>query len=298
MMSQLQEPMIEDAGRLARDQIRYRRIVVPTDFSEIASAALDWAGAIASRSGASIDVVYADPFMPPPHFTATQLDRIAEGIDRAKDDAKAELSRYVQSRFPSGTPARPIVLEGLAVPSILAWSGQIAADLVVMGTHGRSGLNRLMLGSVTERILRETNQPLLVVRPGRAAAADLKHIVCPVNFTGFATAAIAHAAELARIFGARLTLLHARESPLPDAETKLEECSLPLRGVAQIERVVLDGRADEVVIDYANQNGADLIVLAARHRRFFDTTVLGSTTVHVVRHAQVPVLTVVGRDGE
>jgi nucleotide-binding universal stress UspA family protein len=158
-----------------------------------------------------------------------------------------------------------------------------------------------MLGSVTERILRETDRPLLVVRSGATAEADVRHIVCPVNFTGIANRAISHAAELARLFGARLTLLHAREAErVSEVElaAAMEACSLSLRGLENVERVVLEGRADEVVLDYVRRQQADLIVLAARHRRFFDTTVLGSTTVHVVRHAPVPVLAVIGRDGE
>jgi nucleotide-binding universal stress UspA family protein len=158
--------------------------------------------------------------------------------------------------------------------SILKASETSAAELIVMGTHGRSGVTRMMMGSVAERVLHETRIPLLTVRDGHAPG--MRRIVCPINFTEPAAAALKHAASIARMFDAKLMVLHVIEgAALADedlqhraVEWARQECS-----IAEVETFVLRGNAAEQVIEYARSNSIDLIVLGAetpsflRHQR-------------------------------
>lgn len=278
--------------------IRFDRIVVPTDFSELATGALSLAQEIARASGGEIDVLYADPFLPPPHFTSAQISAVADELRESKHLAEQELERYTAEHLAEAVRNRSVVIEGLPVPSIVTWSETHDADLIVMGTHGRSGINRMMLGSVTERVLRETSVPLLTTRSAPAKAGPIRSILCPVNFTGAAEEALRHAAGLARLFDAKLSVVHAAEAGknVDEERESIDRCVVGAGGSPdKIDRVVLSGDADEAVLRYVDDHDIDLVVLAATHRHFFDTTVLGSTTVHVIRHSPVPVLTITHR---
>ncbi len=277
-------------------KIEYRRILVPTDFSEIATGALEWAKLIAVRAGSEIDVLYADPFIPPPYFTSAHVDEEAQSLRRSRELAVDELHQYTTRHIPRMIPSHPAVVEDLPVPAIVRWSAAQNIDLVVMGTHGRSGLNRMMLGSVTERVIRESRVPVLAVRPDPKQEQDvaIRRILCPVNFTGVAQAAIDHASRLAHLLQAELTLLHVSESDTPEVDLRAEMDRCVVEPQVDVRRMVLHGSADEKVIEYATEQRFDLIVLGAQHRRFFDTSVLGATTVHVLRHSSTPVLTVFG----
>jgi nucleotide-binding universal stress UspA family protein len=189
------------------------------------------------------------------------------------------------------------------------------ADLVVLGTHGRGGFGRLLLGSVAERALRMAGRPTLIVRPHPPAidagaypsaepasgpqAPAITHILCPVNYSEVAQVAFEHACSVARTFGARLTVLFAVEQKhlTPEGLVRAEEelrFWLPEEPEVecQMQPVVRHGDAGEQVVTLAQEAGVDLVVIGAQHRRFVDTTVLGVTTVRVTRHAPCPVLVV------
>ena len=274
--------------------IKFDRIVVPTDFSDLATGALGFAQEISRRSGGVLDVIYADPFLPPPHFTSSQVTDLAEHLRESKARAADALERYVSDNVAAGIETRTAVIEDLAIPAIVDWAAENDADLIVMGTHGRSGINRMMLGSVTERVLRESRVPLMTVRSTEPSTEPIRTILCPVNFTGAAQKALEHAAELARLLEAKLVLVHvAEQNDRDEVDRSFDSCMVGFaESDPEVERVVLEGAPDEAVLDYLRNNHVDLMVIAATHRRFSDTTVLGSTTVHLIRHSPVPVLTV------
>jgi nucleotide-binding universal stress UspA family protein len=167
------------------------------------------------------------------------------------------------------------------------------ADLIVMGTHGRSGFNRLMLGSVTERVLRESEVPVLAVRGDADAQPQIRHILCPVNDSDAARAALRKAAQLAACTGAVVTALHVKEPGAKDSIDNL--CGwIPgeLRPQCEIRELSTHGEVAREVIAMASELKVDLIVLGARHKAFFDTSVIGANTIRMVRHAHSPVLMV------
>lgn len=137
-----------------------KKILVPVDFNPLATAALEYAGEIAERSGATLIVVYADTFEP----MMTQLTpTLVAAIDESRAKTAEELAEYVNEHVPETLSMETEVRESLPVPAILGAVAEHEPDLVVMGTHGRGGLSRLIFGSVAEAVLRGTRTPVLTV---------------------------------------------------------------------------------------------------------------------------------------
>ncbi len=279
-------------------EFRIARILVATDFSEIATRALAYATELAKRTSSGLVVVYADTFLPPPIFTSTQLESVAEGIARSKEKTRVELDKYVAANVGDGVRYQSRVIEDYPASGIVKTADEVDADVIVMGTHGRSGLNRMMLGSVAERVLRMTSRPLLTVRAESPSGTKTPNprILCPVNCSDAAREALDVAIALAETLGGELTVLHVVEDDSPTSRELVEkvEAWIPvMKNRPTMAKIFLRGDAAEQVIEHARKASTDLIVLGAQHRRFADTSILGTTTVRVTRHAPCPVLTIV-----
>ncbi|MFH1570601.1 MAG: universal stress protein, partial [Gemmatimonadota bacterium] len=192
------------------------------------------------------------------------------------------------------------LVEAAPADGILRAARDGAADLVVMGTHGRTGLNRLLLGSVAERVVRESAVPVLTVRHDAGGGPEVRlpfrRILCPVNDTEVARLALRHAAAVAGRYGAELTLLACVESRQdgPDPEALLAELARDhAAGAYEVKTALRRGHAAEQVLQAAADDNSDLIVIGAQHRPLMETTIFGTTSVRVLRHAARPVLTVI-----
>jgi nucleotide-binding universal stress UspA family protein len=272
------------------------QILSPVDFSDLSADALRYASLLARCGSARLVVAYAQSFSPPPYFTEGQVGELERQFHDAFQGAEAALRRFVDAELDAeaASAAEVRIVEAMPVDGILRLTRDIKADLIVMGTHGRSGVNRLMLGSVAERILRESEIPVLTVRGDtEAAMTPPKAILCPVNNTSAAREALSMAAHLARCFGGNLVAVHVKEDRAGQGISDL--CAwVPdeIRSHCTIRELTREGDAAEEIVSLAKETPCDLLVIGARHRRFFDSTVLGSTTARVVRHAPCPVLTV------
>ncbi len=138
-------------------------ILCPVDFSDLSAAALRYAATLSSRLDARLTVVYANSFSAPPYFTGSKLEDLERQFRESFDEASSALHRFVGKHIP-GQQAEVRVIEGPPVDAIHKAVAETGADLIVMGTHGRSGWRRFMLGSVTDRVLRESQVPVLTVR--------------------------------------------------------------------------------------------------------------------------------------
>lgn len=182
-----------------------KKIVVGTDFNELAAAALRFAAVLARRTGAEVIAVYADTFEPPVEFTAMQLYDITESIERSRAATREQLELHVAKHLADGVRWRAIVAEGLPATAICGIANTEKADLIVIGTHGRGGLERLLLGSVAEAVIREADVPVLTVHSTDVPTA-VRRILAPA---GTAEAAF----DTARALGAELTVAEeARDS--------------------------------------------------------------------------------------
>ena len=209
-------------------------------------------------------------------------------------------------------PTTVRVLQGQVVAEILRQADELPAPVIVMSTHGRGGFERLVLGSVTEKIVRKARCPVLAV----PAATDLpsgdrlRRIVCAVDFSEASASALSWAELLAGPAAANLLLLHVFEWPFgettgddpistlrrslaAEAQDQLDN----LASVAQsriAERVVRQGKPSKEIVEFAAERSADLVVLGASGRGAINQAVLGSTAHAVLRHMVCPVLTVPG----
>jgi nucleotide-binding universal stress UspA family protein len=173
-----------------------KTILVPTDFNELATAALRYAAQIAAATGAEIVVLYADRFEPPAEFTAAQAQLLAGSIAESRRRADEELIAYVREVVPEGIAVRTIVREDFPATAIRVLADEVNVDLIVMGTHGRGRLSRILFGSVAEAVLRDTRRPVLTVRS--TAANAIRNIACVEE------GASEFASSLARQLGAEL----------------------------------------------------------------------------------------------
>lgn len=305
--------------------IEIQRILCPVDFSEYSRHALDHAAAIARWYGSTITLLHVQPFepvytfspggplMPPAVLTSEQRTSLLASLKEfAADDAAA-------------LPVRLEVAEGHPASTILERACSMPADLLVMGTHGRSGFERLILGSVTEKVLRRAVCPVLTVPPRIPDASPIpqalfRRILCPIDFSETAMRALAYAVSLAEEADAQLTVVNVLEIPTETLESARESSrALPAlmrshvaaaeeaarrrldeaipaaaREFCTVDTLVTAGRPYREILRIASDLRSNLIVMGVRGPGTRDLLAFGSTTQHVVRAAECPVLTLRG----
>ena len=289
------------------------RILCPIDFSDISQHALGYATAIARWYQARLTVLFV-------YSNVAAMDLpplILDDVDRAR--LLSEMRRFA-SCVPSTVPVDFLLQEaGFAHDEIVAQASATRADLLVLGTHGRSGFQHLVLGSVTEKVMRKVTCPTLIVPPRVPdttvpAFAQFRRILCPIDFSDSSLAALEHAIGIAEETDAQLTLLHVVEIPpvMSDEPAAIEVDLSRVREVAEerarrrlhelvpeqvrtfctIDTAVVEGRAHREILRQAAEKQADLIVMGVHGRGALDLLVFGSTTHHVIRASACPILVV------
>lgn len=275
-----------------------KRILCPIDLSSSSRAVLGWARLFAQAFGATVEVLYAEWAEMPRYFTEEQISRLRSDEMKGLRVIERELHSVAEEVLGPTVPFATSVVTGHAIEVILKRLQTAAPDLVVMGSHGRSGVARLLLGSVAENVSREARCPVLIVRGPVVPAAQthLNSVLCPVNLTGAARSCAQTAADVAGAMGAQLQVLHAAEEPASEGAVPAAGfCDwIPedVRKSCHLSEIVVKGNAAEQIILFARREKTDLIVLGAAHRTFLETSTLGSTTVRVMRHSSCPVLLV------
>lgn len=143
-----------------------RRILVPTDFTETSDRALDWAVDLAASVGASVTVMHAYE-IPIVGFPDGALIATADVASRIADASRAALDACVEQRRGKGVPLDSVLREGVPWEEINRLADEVNADMVVIGTHGRRGLARALLGSVAENVIRTAHRPILTIHGPR-----------------------------------------------------------------------------------------------------------------------------------
>lgn len=299
------------------------RILCPVDFSDISRRALAYAASTARWYDAALTVLHVVPELVPVDVLpplAVQDGGLAHGVVALDRPALQGAAEAFAAGATSGTgvTARVLVREEPDVAqAILDEVSESETSLVVMGTHGRGGLEHLLLGSVAEQVLRHAKVPVMIVpRQARAAvpagAIDFDSIVCGVDFSEASRRAARWGVSLAEESDGRLALVHVLTTP-PEAQlhdpglsdpqahaaavaTSLEELRslVPpeVRPYLRPETLVEEGDAARTILGLAESHAADLIVLGVQNRGGLDRLLRGSVTHDILRGAQVPVLTV------
>jgi len=274
-----------------------RRILCPIDFSPGSEHAQRIAIRLAHETNAPLALVHA--WSVPAVATATDmpvasdslqglLDDAERGLTDALDEARRGGVTHIKAQLVSG-PAAERILE-LAEPT----------DLIVMGTHGRTGLARLLLGSVAETVVRHARCSVLVAR--RHVASHFHHILVPVDFSDCSRRALDEAGELASRSGASVTLLHVLDPPevyRQDQDEDLQSTGrlddwgdlVEARTARQVTRLMRTGSpAPQVLSTVAEDPSVDLIVVGSHGRTGLQRMLIGSVAEKVMRHATRPVM--------
>lgn len=298
--------------------LKIEKVLFPTDFSPCSDQALTHALFLAEQFEATLQLFHAvilhqdDPGDPKRRFPEQK-----EVLERLFEIAGSELAARVEQHR-----ERPVVLQEFkkrgfsAAQVILDHAREEEVDLIVMGTHGRRGPARLFFGSVAEEVVRFSRAPVLTLReleePRTIEAFE--RILVPIDFSDHSTRALSHARELASLYGARLQLLHVLEQPaqpyfyapfggmslvkhFSELEKRADEAldklvaECPGPDVPREKRIV-SGRPASEIVDFAEQNGSDMIVIATHGLTGLERLLVGSTAEQVVRSSPAPVFLV------
>ena len=302
--------------------IAFKQILCPVDFSDTSARALTYATAFAAWYEAQLTVLHVTPAFDEP-LAVDEAPRTP--YPGSRDAIIGKLRRSIEQAGATALNARPLAQEGRASELIVNCAAAMKADLLVMGTHGLSGFHRLLLGSVTEKVVRTATCPVLTVPPSLAGTTGgpilFKKILCPIDYSPPALKALEYALELARQANGCVTVLHAleymdpeeslepsvfdpcreaalesrrrREGLIDHARKRLHtQLAKESRTRCEIEDVVAIDRAYKEILQRAVASDADLIVMGAQGSGGIELMLYGSNTHHVVRAATCPVLTV------
>jgi nucleotide-binding universal stress UspA family protein len=290
--------------------LQIERILCPIDFSEFSIDAYDYAQSLAWHYKATLflqhviqtlGLWYPDYAFPQPY-----IDICGE----LRADAERQLQHFAKTHSRRGVQARCAVQDGAITDAILSLAKAEAVNLIVMGTHGLRGVDHLMLGSVTEPVLRKAQCPVLAVRKPphgfvtQAGTPDLIHlerILCCTDSPDDPGAAWNHAVSLAEEYSAQLTLLHVLEnisssSDIEDETAKVLERlgkqTSPFAYKNVVKPAARIGKPYQQIVELALESKTDLIVMGVRGRNALDLKIFGSTTYRVVQLGSCPVLVV------
>jgi nucleotide-binding universal stress UspA family protein len=292
--------------------MKIKKILCAIDRSPSSLQAFGYALALAKWQGARLNLLEVIEETPPPGFARAPK---SDGMPKeTRTTLERDLRRVLTARRASDVKVEISLRKGKVVQEILAQAKTSRADLVVIGSHGRGGLQRLVLGSVAEKVLRLATCPVLTVRSGvrlaRRSRSPFETILCPTDFSAAANKAVAYAKRLAQEADATLILMNAVEWPFGEAvmsgavaelqksiESNASEALTrllprPASKGPPAQTIVAAGKASAAIVKVARARSVDLIVMGVSGRGALDVALLGSTTHHVIREGAWPVLTV------
>jgi nucleotide-binding universal stress UspA family protein len=300
--------------------LQVNSILYPTDFSKCASHALPYALTLAERFGADLHLLHATVLHEgDPGNAVHRLPNMEELYQLLEKHAESQMQSTLEDHGSKGFTVHHAQVRSISAPgAILDYAAEGDIDLIVMGTHGRRGLRRLLLGSVAEEVVRLAPCPVLTV-PEASDVTDaerIRKVLVPVDFSEHARLALAYASELASGYGAEIHVLHVVDEVVypdfyPPVITSGEPVSGDLRdqSVDRMKSLISDlspapgseaqihvrgGRAAHAITDFATELDADLLVIASHGLTGISHMLLGSVTELVVRRAHCPVFTVKG----
>jgi nucleotide-binding universal stress UspA family protein len=289
---------------------RVSNILVPVDFSETSKKAMSYAAHLASMFNAKLTAAHIIPAFTA--FTYAFPGDPAEYEAKALAETKRLLPDEIPANYRDQLHTQTIAKCGDVEDELLGIVADEKVDLVVMGTHGRRSLQRCLLGSVTEGILRRVPVPILTVSQRGADQHADSPFVPPFRRMLYATdlseeglsGGLHYCVDLARTLGARLTLLHVMH--LPETPAFDDETSIHAQRMGELHKAVqrehgedlhvttevLRGTPHREILKYMESANTDLIVINLQSKGLLERALLGSTAERVIRSAHVPVLAI------
>jgi nucleotide-binding universal stress UspA family protein len=283
--------------------IELKKILYATDFSEASSAALPVVSAIASRYGSRVFVAHVCI----PSVFPMVRPQVVSVLDRAEErEAKDELEEIRHVPLLEGVEVETVVCRGEASEQLDHLVKQQNINLVVAGTHGRTGFKHRVLGSVAEELVRGLSCPVLTVGPRISkrfeAPAGIATILFPTDFSGESLAVFPYLASLAHEYRSRLTVLHVLPGETannPEARTLAEPLRQQMEKAlahrlsprCQAEFVMESGDAAEEILAQAGRRHADLIGMGVRGSTDIARHFRETVAYRILAEAECPVLT-------
>ncbi len=285
-----------------------KQIVFATDFSAGAGQAQDHAVFLAKMYEAKLHLLHV---LENPLWFGLE-SATAPYLKHVQEESERRLAELEQGLTDSGLKdAQVRLVIGIPSEEIKKAAQNIGADLVVVGTSGRTGLDVVLLGSTAERVIKDAPCPVLAIpaRPETGPTPSIQHVMTPVDFSSPSLDAVEYAIQVANHFGAKVTLVHVLEpiyygyEPEQSVEAKsqtwvhwraqLGELSGLISSFGLATRAMIRGGIPaNSIIDTAKEQGCDLIVMGTHGRRRWARLVFGSVAEAVLRRAPCPVLTV------
>jgi nucleotide-binding universal stress UspA family protein len=298
----------------------FNEIIVPVDGSNFGEIALPTALGIACKSGGEVRIVTV--ITPLPESGSSEEEKANEGerLELARRQTEEYLEDLQKRVILSGcdVPISCHVEVGSVVEGIDIHARAAGADLLVMTTHGWGPLRRAWIGSVADGLLRRTPCPILVIRPGEGETLHLEeghfhHILVTLDGSPESREILPYATEMARVFGARVTLLRVIPPHFPLSSPFTSHTTHQFQGLEGEERSAMGALereaealreeglevaastvagvpAVEGILDFAAEKGVDVIAMATHGRGGVARLVLGSVADKVVRGGNIPVL--------
>jgi nucleotide-binding universal stress UspA family protein len=291
--------------------IEVKRILCPVDFSEFSVRAWRHAVSLADHYQARLIAQHTvEVWRHPEASFAASASLYDEYCQTLCGNGKDQLKEFVKNHTQNDIQLELVVEEGIAADSILSLAQEQKSDLIVMGTHGLRGFDRLMLGSVTDRVMRRAICPVLAVRePPRDSVAvgqaqrcphHLDRILACIDFSEDSERGLNYAFSAAAEYDADLTLLHVVESvpsgakideTTAEASAQLDKLIPPeRRNTLKIKTAARIGKPYQQIIQFAQEAQTDLLTMGVRGRGALDIAVFGSTTYRVMQLGPCPVL--------
>jgi nucleotide-binding universal stress UspA family protein len=291
--------------------LEIKSIVCPVDFSEFSARAYHHAVSLAEHYRAKLVAQHVIELSHYPYADFAASAGNYENFSRAMlEGGKEQLREFVKMYTQAEIQTEIVVSQGTAPDSILSFAQDQKMDLIVMGTHGRRGFDRLMLGTTTDRVMRRSVCPVLAVSqapPDATASEERRHvhhldrIVFCTDFSENSERALNYAVSATREYDAELTMLHVLESANSARKEEITTTAagqldklIPAeeRNGLKIKTEVRVGEPYQQIIQHAEEAKTDLVVMAVRGRGALDLAVFGSTTYRVMQLGPCPVLAV------
>ena len=309
----------------------YSCVLVPLDGSALAAQVLPYAGMVAKSTGATVLLLrVVNPYpgelvregMSVYRETDDQAGPLPSAADwedmlgRINSDAQTYLDQMAETIRSEGVTVETVVKDGDPAECIVEEADRDAGTLIAMTTHGRTGVGRWLLGSVTDKMVRGGRHPMLITRAQEGGAHPVNRVVLTMDGSELSEQALPHAAEMAKALGVGVTVLravslnpygeafteyapiHASQDVAGEMESEAQQyvaakvADLQSAGVAEVSGSVVTGYPASVILDEVGDAGDKLVTMATHGRAGMARLLLGSVTDRVVRHSAGPVFVI------
>ena len=267
------------------------KILFPTDFSDLAGAAFSTAVHVAKAYSADIYVLYVLEAPTGPMKLLSGFDEEA-----ARKEASKMMDHFISVNGDEAVNCEKLIKIGKPYKAIVRAANELHANAIVMGTHGASGAKEVFVGSNAARVIRTAGCPVITTR-GITIDKGLRKILLPVDLTKETGEKLKLGIEFAQKFSSSLVILSILESKGEEAKARLEKrmnqaVALVQKAGVEVDSTMISSKENiaDLVVEYAEEVDADLIVIMTQQELDFKQTFIGSNASHVVNHSKIPVM--------